>query len=274
MGSWGLVNELHLFRPRLRDLLAAPGHRRRHLASSGAHSSNARRPAPSGDLDNPPIRDRPPASHAATADGLLIIVVGLLFTLDNLGLVACDRISRYWPAGLIAVGLVKLWDSREGHGGAFGGFVITLVGLWLLLEATVDIRISFADMWPMLLVFVGGYLVWRGLRGQRRAGGRDDHSIVSRDGHPERREPRQQFPAFRGGDLTAIMGGCDIDLRQAAINGDAAIDVFALWGGIEIRVPENWTVTFPRDAAAGRRGGQDAAVAGRAEHRLVIRGVS
>ena len=51
-------------------------------------------------------------------------------------------------------------------------------------------------------------------------------------------------PAFRGGDLTAVMGGCEIDLRQAAINGDATIDVFAMWGGIEIRVPGNWTVAF------------------------------
>ena len=93
--------------------------------------------------------------------GLLIIVVGLLFTLENLGVAHVDAISAYWPAGLIAIGLVKLWDSREGHGGALGGFLITLVGLWLLIESIVDIRISFSDMWPMLLVFVGGY--WSGV---------------------------------------------------------------------------------------------------------------
>ena len=44
---------------------------------------------------------------------------------------------------------------------------------------------------------------------------------------------------FQGGDLMAIMGGCEIDLRQAAIAADeAAIDTFALWGGIKIKVPD------------------------------------
>ena len=49
--------------------------------------------------------------------GVLIIVVGLLFTLENLGVPHATQYLSYWPAGLIAIGLVKLWDSREGHGG-------------------------------------------------------------------------------------------------------------------------------------------------------------
>ena len=48
---------------------------------------------------------------------------------------------------------------------------------------------------------------------------------------------------FRGGEATAVLGSCEIDLRQASIAGtEAVIDAFAMWGGIDIRVPEDWTV--------------------------------
>ena len=50
-------------------------------------------------------------------------------------------------------------------------------------------------------------------------------------------------PEFSGGDLTAIMGGCEIDLRQARIAGEEAlIDATAFMGGIELRVPSDWRV--------------------------------
>src|SRR4029453_15113672 len=129
------------------------------------------------------------------------------------------------------------------HGRPFCGLVFTFAGTWLLLEHTALVRISFLDLWPLLLVFFGVYLVWQGVSGApRRAGTNDSNATVTATAILGGVNRGNNSPAFKGGDLTAIMGGCEIDLRQAGIDGEAVIDVFALWGGIEIRVPEDWTV--------------------------------
>ena len=69
------------------------------------------------------------------------------------------------------------------------------------------------------------------------------------------------------------MGGCDIDLRQAAINGDAVIDVFAVWGGIEIRVPEDWAVAFNVTPLLGGVEDKTRPSLGSSQHRLTVRGL-
>jgi hypothetical protein len=44
-------------------------------------------------------------------------------------------------------------------------------------------------------------------------------------------------------EVSAVMGGCDVDLRQAVPTRDPlAIQVFAMWGGIDIQVPPGWIV--------------------------------
>jgi predicted membrane protein len=170
--------------------------------------------------------------------GLLIIAVGILFTLENLGFVDARDYLRYWPAGLIAIGLLKLW---HGSGGAVcGGFAFVFAGTWLLLETLGILSISLWNLWPVLLVVAGATMVWRGVNGRRDARpAADTHSTVSAIAVLAGVNRGNTSKTFRGGDLTAVLGGCQIDLRQASIEGEAVIDVFAMWGGIEIRVPEN-----------------------------------
>jgi hypothetical protein len=47
---------------------------------------------------------------------------------------------------------------------------------------------------------------------------------------------------FRGGEITAIMGGVELDLRGATIQSEAVLNVFSVWGGIVLRVPNDWTI--------------------------------
>ena len=81
--------------------------------------------------------------------------------------------------------------------------------------------------------------------------------------------------SFRGADLTAVLGRCEVDLAGAAIGGgEAIIDLFAWCGAIEIRVPSTWTVTNEVRPILGavvdkRESGQAGA-----KQQLVVRGMA
>ena len=57
-------------------------------------------------------------------------------------------------------------------------------------------------------------------------------------------ERRIASPQFQGGDIGAFCGGWELDLSKAKLGPgrEARIDVFAWWGGGEIRIPEEWNV--------------------------------
>jgi hypothetical protein len=216
---------------------------------------------------------RPPRLTPQLVIGVLVIAAGTLMTFDNLGLVHAEEYIRFWPASLIGVGVLKLLQSREGLGGGFGGFVFTVVGTWLLLEQSAVVTLSFWDMWPTLLVFFGGFLVWQGLSAPRvRPVATDLVNTVRATAVLGGLVQGSHSPAFRGGQVTAIMGGCEIDLRRAAIDGEAVVELFALWGGIEIRVPDDWSVVSQIVPVLGGVEDKTSPPQGAARHRLILRG--
>jgi hypothetical protein len=178
--------------------------------------------------------------------GLLVIAAGVIFTLDNLGIIYAPDYLIYWPIALVLVGAMKIWGARRDGHGWFGGLIFLGIGSWMLINRVAYIRIEARELVPMFLIFIGGYMVWRGVFGGRApasepADGITRFSSLAVMGGCTRRTNSQ---AFEGADLTAIMGGCEVDLREASIapNTDAVIDVFAFWGGIDLKVPEDWIV--------------------------------
>jgi hypothetical protein len=176
--------------------------------------------------------------------GLMAIAVGVVFTLDNLEIIDARDYLQYWPVVFIVLGGLKLYHAiHDGHGWLSGVLFVGL-GSWMVLNRIVYFRFSPREFFPMILVFFGGYMVWRGFGGRRRSGASDGHSSFSGLAIMGGVARRSNSQTFQGADLTAIMGGCEIDLRQASIapGTEAVIDVFAFWGGIDIKVPEDWTV--------------------------------
>ncbi|MEO8432430.1 MAG: DUF5668 domain-containing protein [Acidobacteriota bacterium] len=184
--------------------------------------------------------------------GGILILLGLLFTLDNFGLVRAGDVFHYWPLFIVGFGLLKISQSRAREQ-RVAGYVITAVGFLLLARTLRLLPFGLRQLWPVVLLLVGALLVWESLRGR---GARTDggSGIAARDesvagstlnefafmGGGDRVVRSQDF---RGGEVTAIMGGFQIDLRGAAIGGAAAeMEIFTLWGGVDLRVPEDWNV--------------------------------
>jgi hypothetical protein len=205
--------------------------------------------------------------------GLMFIYLGVVLTVDRLNIDAVEGYIRYWPAGLIVLGLAKLWQVHRGHGSPIGGVMFAGIGSWMLLDTLDVVSRSIFDFWPLMLVFVGAMIVWQGLRGRRDRGGAPSHDTVNAVAILSGVKRGSNSTAFRGGELSAFMGGCEVDLRQAAINGDATLDVFAMWGGIEIRVPENWTIIGQVTPLLGGFEDQTGAPPTATAHRLTVRGM-
>jgi predicted membrane protein len=210
--------------------------------------------------------------------GLVVIALGVLFTLDNLGMLDAGEILRWWPAALVAYGLSRLagaWCRRN----AVLGTIFVFAGTLLLLHELGVIHVDPWDFWPVVLVLIGGSMVARALDRARTAAapgtpGSDTASTLSTFAMWSGIERKVVSPDFRGGDVTAIMGGAEIDLRGAKMPaGRAIIDVTVMWGGVDLFVPEDWTVTV--EALPLMAGIEDAtrAPAGEARGNLVVKGV-
>ena len=173
--------------------------------------------------------------------GIIVILLGILFTLDNLGFLQAGQLLRLWPVLLIVFGLMKLSRPSDAPSRLIGLMFATF-GALILLRNLDLLHFKIWALWPLVLVFLGIAMIWQVI--QRAKGLPEDKasslSAVAIMGGVQRNCTTQDF---RGGELTAIMGGCEIDLREAAIQVDEAVlHTFAFWGGIEIKVPEDWTV--------------------------------
>jgi len=184
--------------------------------------------------------------------GLLVVGMGILFLLDNLNIIYLHHVLSFWPLVFIVCGLVALC-SEGPRSGRVTGLVLIGIGIAMTLNRLGYVFISWRTLWPLLMIALGGLILYRTMGGKRfihvstgpvtkdHASADNVVDITAILGGFER---RVNTPDFRGGEITAIMGGCALDLREAAIMKEAVIDVFAIWGGITIKVPPDWTVVL------------------------------
>jgi len=195
-----------------------------------------------------------PPAHPATKGlwlGVGVIVFGLLLTLDNLGFVHHGFFVKLWPLILVFFGLSRLGPRQEGQG--LSPYLYIAAGAFLLLWEFGGADFSEA-MGPVLVVALGILIVTRSLRRKRGVPPvlAAHEGFVSTTAIFSGTKRRPSGPAFKGGEMTAIFGGFELDLRQTGLEDDhARVDVFILFGGGELKVPQGWNVDMKASAIFG-----------------------
>jgi hypothetical protein len=98
------------------------------------------------------------SSSSRIAGGILLVLVGSVFVLQNAGLVHAGRLSDWWPMLLVWLGLSRLLAPTRGHHFA-SGVVLLVMGIGLQLDRLGFIWLRLRDLWPVLLVLAGLALI-------------------------------------------------------------------------------------------------------------------
>ncbi len=184
--------------------------------------------------------------------GAIVVVIGLLLLLDNLGIFRFHDVWQYWPVLLVAWGVSRVVDSRTPSGWIWGA-VVTLVGAFFLLDNlgildSLGIRVfDWAVVWPVLLIAFGVSVLARAFEhhGIGAGGGPQYPSspVVNTQAFFSDNKGGTDAKDFQGGQATAVCGAARFDLRNASMTVDEAIiDVNVVFGEAEVRMPETWIV--------------------------------
>ena len=215
--------------------------------------------------------------------GLAVVAVGLVLLLNNLGVTGIDvgtLVGRYWPVILVAMGLSSLVGRRgarddgdgdddrssgdagngdrvemrsRGSNVNIGGWAVLLIGLMLLSGTAGWYRFNWARFWgvawALLLMAIG----WAILRGRPFDGGDAEGEYgTSRWVVMSGLELKQLGWELTSGSYVVLMGSAELDLRAAQISeGTTYLDLTALMGGVEIRVPDGLAVECEGSAILG-----------------------
>lgn len=176
--------------------------------------------------------------------GIIFIIVGVLFLLDNLQVIDFS-IPRYlftWQAILVVVGIFQL-----GTGNIKSGAILLTLGVVFWLPVYYDI--GFKDYWPVFIILLGISFFLKSRIRQRFSPDIDvvDNLAVLGGTHQSINSKN-----FSGGKLTSVVGSIELDLRQSSLeNGKAVLDVFTTIGSVKLFVPDDWVVNFEATTVFG-----------------------
>ena len=177
--------------------------------------------------------------------GLIVVLIGVLLLLKSLGVIENLNIffEGWWTLFIIIPSAIGLVEDDDKVGSIIG----IVIGVLLLL-AVRDV-ISFDLIWkilvPTIIILIGLSIIFKDTLNQKV---QKEISEIKTDGSEaytatfSSQKVNLDSQEFKGSDINAIFGGVDLDLRNAKIKDDVVIKACAVFGGIDMRVPEDVNV--------------------------------
>ena len=194
--------------------------------------------------------------------GIILVVLGGLFLLDNFGFpwfygFDIRHLVFSWHSIFLIVGIVLIVNHKDN----FLGYIFAGIGAFgMLRHLPFFSEYDFGDLWPIIFLFAGLWLILRKngkhsisnppftAEGQSQ---REQHTKYSSQ-HFDSLDEVSVFNSihrviisdnFRGGNITTIFGSTKLDLTQAKLAPvENVLELTTLFGGANIRVPQNWKV--------------------------------
>lgn len=212
--------------------------------------------------------------------GFALIVLAVLLFLNNVGFKLAGMLFQHWPAVMVAAGAYMLFsaskskDKTNRYGVTpyvlIGVGVVMMFGRYGLFHFSVGAVIG-----PIILLMIGLHLFKpehrlckqkKKLNPENTLEHAASQAAPTNDDEGENTDSKSFSPdddskidifailgggnyssrshKLTGGNILCVMGGAEIDLRDADAVGDVVeLDVLAFMGGAEIKIPPHWQVT-------------------------------
>lgn len=177
-------------------------------------------------------------SYTRILAGLGVVLFGGLLLLDSLSINGFDNlIGTWWPLFVIGAGILIFLNDTKSY---LWALLVTGLGIGYLLDNFNIIDFNpWQIFWPAVIIVVGLSILFRHSGTQQRLTKEKSDDVSAILGGIDH---INKSTDYKGGKVTAVLGGVKLDLRKAVIKDEATLDVFSLMGGVELFVPENVVV--------------------------------
>jgi predicted membrane protein len=189
------------------------------------------------------------------AFGVVVILAGILLLIFNMGGLPAPwkHVIFSWQMLLITIGVISLFGKESN----IPGIILVTVGVIFIIPRMGLLPFPTSQLiWPAILIAIGLVVLFKGF-GSHRFGHREGNLNLE-DGYINEEnifggsKIRVTHQEFKGGKISCIFGGTEVDMTQATLApGEHILEINAIFGGTTLIIPSDWKIILKNSSVLG-----------------------